>query len=219
MVSPGAYRTGLLPIHGMLCGAIHGRRKSKCPVPAIKPAHMTLGRLYLRYTGEERFRLCWQGTICKHLCCWFQSFPLCFSSKWTRYTCLVRGSVVVNFMKHSVMQSLCISQTHISRAFKQCVTLFESSKIHSSNPQIQHQSVWKGDVYFRVRRFETYGRLSRQPKALSKHVNSCFNCFWIFLIYLATCRSHTLMCSLQVLFFASKVTILRNVQLSDFNGF
>ena len=46
-------------------------------------------------------------------------------------------SVVVSFMKHSVMQSLCISQTHISRAFKQCVTLFEMLKdtlLKSANP-------------------------------------------------------------------------------------
>ena len=174
MVSPGAYRTGRLPIHPMLCGAIHGRRQCKCPVPAIEPAHMTLGRLYLRYTGPERLRLCWQGTICKHLCCWFQSFPRCFSSKRTH---TIAWSVAVNFLKHSVMEFLCVSVKHTWSVPSSSVWRCQRcSKIHFSNPQIQHQSVWKGDVYFRVRRFETYGRLSRQPKALSKHVNSCL--FW-----------------------------------------
>lgn len=105
MVSPGAYRTGRLPIHPILCGAIHCRGQSKCPVPAIKPAHMTLGRLYLRYTGPERLRLCWQGTVCKHLC-----ISAVLFKQTNSYNCLVCGGELPETFRHAVL--VCISQTH-----------------------------------------------------------------------------------------------------------
>ena len=121
MVSPGAYRTGRLPIHPILCGAIHCRGQSKCPVPAIKPAHMTLGRLYLRYTGPERLRLCWQGTICKHLC-----ISAVLFKQTNSCNCLVCGGELPETFRHAAL--VCISQTHTIRAFKKCVTLSEMLK-------------------------------------------------------------------------------------------